>query len=89
MLEGSALLRETGSGELVQHNRCNQPGGADDAQQLQQGEGLTGCGGDLLRIHGAVLKSRKKRNGTRVDVRRISIGANPRVSDAIIAARTA
>ena len=78
-----------GSDKLVQYDRCDQPGGADDAQQLQQGEGLTGCGGDLLRSHGAILKSRKKRNGTRVDVRRISIGANPCVSDAIIAARMA
>lgn len=78
-----------GSDELVQHDRCDQSGGADDAQQLQQGEGLAGCGGDLLRSHGAILQGRKKRNGTRVDGPRISIGANPCLSDAIITARTA
>lgn len=45
-----------GLGELVQHDRCDQSGGADEAQQLQQSEGFTGCGGDVLRSHEAFLK---------------------------------
>ncbi|PRY08268.1 hypothetical protein B0G73_103361 [Paraburkholderia sp. BL25I1N1] len=44
------------SDELVQHDRGDQAGGADEAQQLQQREGFTGCGRDLLRSHGLFLK---------------------------------
>lgn len=44
------------SDELVQHDGGDQAGGADQAEQLQQGEGFTRCGRDLLRGHGQVLK---------------------------------
>ena len=42
--------------ELIQHDGCNQSSGANEAQQLQQSEGFTGCGGDVLRSHEAFLK---------------------------------
>jgi hypothetical protein len=45
-----------GLDELIQHDGCDQSGGADEAKQLQQSEGFTGCGGDLLRSHGVFLK---------------------------------
>lgn len=45
-----------GSGELVQHDRCDQSRSADETQQLQQSEGFTGCGGDVLRSHEVFLK---------------------------------
>ncbi|ABE35739.1 hypothetical protein Bxe_B0204 [Paraburkholderia xenovorans LB400] len=44
------------SDELVQHDGGDQAGSADEAQQLQQREGFTGCGRDLLRSHGLFLK---------------------------------
>ena len=45
-----------GSDELVQHDRGDQAGGTDEAQQLQQREGFTGSGRDVLRSHGLFLK---------------------------------
>lgn len=56
MLAASAAWRGIGLDELVQHDRRDQSGGADNAQQLQQREGFTGCSRDLLRSHGVFLK---------------------------------
>lgn len=63
-----------GSGELVQHDRCDQSGGADEAQQLQQSEGFTGCGGDVLRSHEAFLKIGKSEmvHGSEVSASRLA-----------------
>ena len=63
-----------GSGELVQHNRCDQAGGADEAQQLQQSEGFAGCGGDVLRSHEAFLKIGKSEmvHGSEVSASRLA-----------------
>lgn len=57
--QGSEALRRDFAqrlDELVQHDGGDQAGGADEAQQLQQSEGFTGCGRDVLRSHGLVLK---------------------------------
>ena len=63
-----------GLGELVQHDRCDQSGGADEAQQLQQSEGFTGGGGDVLRSHEAFLKIGKSEmvHGSEVGASRLA-----------------
>jgi hypothetical protein len=57
MLEARASWR--GSDELVQHDGGDQSSGANEAKQLQQSEGLTGCGRDVLRSHEVFLKIEK------------------------------
>jgi hypothetical protein len=47
------------SDELIQHDGGDQAGGTDQAEQLQESEGFTRCGRDLLRGHGQVLKVEK------------------------------
>jgi hypothetical protein len=73
--------------EMVKQDGGDQAGGADEAKQLNQCERFTWGGGGLLRGHESFLEDWKKRNGTRVRTRRMPIGANPRVSADIIAAR--